>query len=204
MMGNREKLPQGRRVVPRRTWGWTPVCYLMLLLGALAATASASACVPQPLLSVQPHASAQPGSNVTVTGISFGTATAEIRWNGIEGPLLATAEGPDFSTEITIPDVPAGLYTVIGIARQAGGGLDGTAAISFQVTDFSEAGEPSSPGAAVTAAPAPNHRHTAPDGSTTLSLRTAAVGGTGILLIGGLMGAWVMRRQAHTQAHGPE
>lgn len=108
--------------------------FLGLVLAAVLATAGAgAACVPQPLLLVQPAASGSPGAKLTAMGTTFGTGPAEVRWNALDGPLLGTGTGPDFSVELTVPDVPDGLYTLVGIARSSGGGIAGTARATLRV-----------------------------------------------------------------------
>lgn len=47
----------------------------------------------------------------------------EIRWNGTDGPLIGTAMGPDFVTNIAIPEAPDGLYTVVVLSRDVDGGV---------------------------------------------------------------------------------
>lgn len=48
----------------------------------------------------------------------FSGGPVEIRWNSATGPLLATATGPDFSTDVTIPDAPPGSYVVLAVGRE--------------------------------------------------------------------------------------
>lgn len=103
---------------------------VLVLLGA----AAAWACVPQPIISsVQPRASGQAGGQVTVVGDNFDQAPVEIRWNGVQGPLLGTSNGPSFSIPVTIPDDVEGLYVLTALSRQPGGGVGGTARASFQL-----------------------------------------------------------------------
>ncbi len=117
--------------------GWRGLYrYLAALgfLGVVIATASLGwACVPQPLVSVQPMASGPPGGQVTVNALAI-TGPAEIRWSAPDGPLLATAAGPSFSVPITIPDVPRGLYSLVVVERQPGGSLGSSGIVAFEVT----------------------------------------------------------------------
>lgn len=53
------------------------------------------------------------GTNVSLQGSNFAFgAPVEVRWGSPDGPLLATAVGGDFVTQITIPDVAPGLYSI--------------------------------------------------------------------------------------------
>ncbi|MGH9151540.1 MAG: hypothetical protein ACRD03_03830, partial [Acidimicrobiales bacterium] len=105
------------------------------LLGGVVGMQSAWACVPQPrLVAVLPDSSGPPGTEVTVDGLGFDRGRAEVRWNSRDGALLASADGPDFSATITIPDVPAGLYALIVLSRQPGGAIGNTARAAFEVT----------------------------------------------------------------------
>jgi hypothetical protein len=130
-----------------RTAAWA--VGLLVLLGA----AAAWACVPQPIISsVQPRASGPAGGQVTVVGDNFDRAPVEIRWNGVQGPLLGTGNGPIFSIPVTIPDDVEGLYVLTALSRQPGGGVGGTARASFQVQGAS--GEAATAPAAQPAPPA--------------------------------------------------
>ncbi len=102
-----------------------------LLLVVVSGGSLARACLPQPLISLQPKSSGPPGAEITVNARTINDR-AEIRWNAPDGPLLGTATGPAFSVPITIPDVPRGLYTLVVIERQPDGGLgsSGTAAVA--------------------------------------------------------------------------
>lgn len=112
------------------------------VLAALAALAPAWACVPQPTItSVQPRASGPAGAEVTVAGENFEDGPVELRWNEVQGPLLGESDGPAFSIPVTVPDDPEGLYVLIALSRQAGGGVGATARTSFLV------GEPAAPSA---------------------------------------------------------
>jgi hypothetical protein len=68
-----------------------------------------------------------------VEGVGFDQGPIEIRWNGSAGPELAKTNGPTFSTEVTIPESPEGLYALIVLARKADGSLGNTGTAAFQV-----------------------------------------------------------------------
>jgi len=60
-------------------------------------------------------ASTTPTAAVRGSGAAAG-ATVELRWNGIEGPVIGRAKADQsgaFSAEASIPDVSPGIYTVI-------------------------------------------------------------------------------------------
>ena len=107
------------------------------LLASLVVTVGVAwACSPSANINVEPRA-ALAGSAVTVEGTSFlRDRPVEIRWSsgeGDEGPLLATARGPDFSTDVTIPDVPPGTYYVLATTRNEQGDVEGRAVAAFAV-----------------------------------------------------------------------
>lgn len=136
----------------------------------LAGTASAWACVPQPGILVQPTSSGAAGTEVTIIGKAFGDAMAEIRWNALDGELLGALPGPDFTTSVTIPQAPPGLYTLIAIVRGADGSVADTARAPFEVVEAgasvgSAAGPANSP--LTSPSPAPER---ASSGLTTVTL----------------------------------
>lgn len=150
------------------------------------AAAAAWACVPQPLLSLEPSGSAPPGAEVTVKGNDISGATAEIRWNDPEGPLLAKVTGRSFAVPVKIPDVPEGLYTLMVIGRLTDGTVSGTGRASVLVT----ASGGSVGRSAVTPAPAVN-------GSSATSSGLSpglAVAGAGLLALGAGCGVGFSRR----------
>lgn len=104
------------------------------------------ACVPQPLINLQPNASGPAGSQVTVNGLALGQGTVEVRWNAVDGPLLAQGTGPTVSGSITIPETADGLYSVIAFNRGPDGTVGSTGRASFEVrAPGAPAGEASSP-----------------------------------------------------------
>lgn len=84
----------------------------------LAWQAQAWACQPIQLVSILPRSSGPVGSAITVQGENF-NGPVEIRWNSIEGPLLATVQDATVPTTVRVPSVPGGLYLVIMLTRQA-------------------------------------------------------------------------------------
>lgn len=109
---------------------------LALLLSAAIAvgvTLPAWACVPQPLVTIEPAASGPAGSEVTVEGVAL-NGRVEVRWNAIDGPLLATGSGPEISAAVAIPSVSPGLYSVVVVEREPGGGLGSSGRAAFLVT----------------------------------------------------------------------
>jgi len=177
---------------------WSCAGLLAVIVVAAGATCAAWACVPQPLIVVQPNASGRPGAHVTVSGINFPLGVVEIRWNGLEGPKLAeSAAGSDFSLPVTIPTAAEGLYTLVGVGRAPDGSVAGTVArAAFLV--------PGGPGPAASGAPDSNTgsldgRSTATgDSSTKVNPFAAAAGGAGLVAIGGVGGALMARRRRPT------
>lgn len=90
---------------------------------------------PAALVLVRPQPSGPPGSAVSVVGIGFDDAEAvEVRWGTLDGGLLGSAAGPDFVVPITVPDLGAGLYSIIALSRRSDGGVGAAAATAFLVT----------------------------------------------------------------------
>jgi len=101
----------------------------------LAWVATAWACVPvRSLVSVTPQSSGPSGTQVTVSGVGFGSGDVEIRWNRPDGPQLAKTSGPEFSVPVTIPDAADGLYTLVAMTRAKDGGVDNAGVAPFLVT----------------------------------------------------------------------
>lgn len=71
------------------------------------------------------------GSIVTVTaGETSAPGPVTIRWNGTDGPVLATTNGPSFSVRVRIPaDAELGVGTVVAVQEGASVGRD-----AFEVT----------------------------------------------------------------------
>ncbi|MGH9279929.1 MAG: hypothetical protein ACRD12_17750, partial [Acidimicrobiales bacterium] len=118
------------------------------LLGALAAAvvvvtgAMAYACTNLATLNLS-SATGKPGDSIIVTGSSFRmpanvTTGVQIRWNGVDGPVLAEAT-PDkagtFSTTMTVPEAQPDVYVIVATLRDArGADTSGTPArAQFQV-----------------------------------------------------------------------
>lgn len=62
-----------------------------------------------------------PGSQTVVEGRRFEPGPVQLRWNTADGPLLATATGPEFSVPVTVPDAPDGVAFVIAVQRDSKG-----------------------------------------------------------------------------------
>lgn len=110
---------------------WLGLGTAVLVLGV---TGLAWACGPQADMRVQPT-SGPAGSEATVQGAGFPeNAPVEVRWEAINGQLLGTAQGPDFSMAVTIPEVGEGTYTIV--ARPVGEAAYDrpTASAAFTVT----------------------------------------------------------------------
>jgi hypothetical protein len=156
---------------------------------------TAWACVPQPFISLRPDASGSSGEQVSAAGINFGDDTVDLRWNGIDGPLLAKAQGPSFSTSVTVPGASDGLYTILAIPRAPDGAVHGSvAAAVFQVVSTGRAR-----GGTGTATGQRNTRSTtSPSGS--LNAVAAAIGGAGLLVLGICAGLALSRRRRRAAA----
>lgn len=105
-------------------------CALTLVAGS-----RAWACVPQPNVLVQPRSSGPTGTHVQVVGENFGGSPLEVRWNAVDGDLLAKTKGPSFTADVVVPaKASEGLYTLLVVARGTQGEVVDTARAAFQVT----------------------------------------------------------------------
>ncbi len=94
--------------------------------------ALAWACTPQSHIDLG-ATSGHPGDSIAVSGNAFLSGPVEIHWNSSTGPLLATATGPAFTVNVTLPKVAAGVYYLHGVARDSTGNIAGDAARALQV-----------------------------------------------------------------------
>lgn len=158
---------------------------LMALMVFTLATlgAQASACVPQPYILVQPRSSGPPGTNVDVVGNTFEAEVVEVRWNMLDGALLAQASGPSFLASITIPDDPEGLYTLLAISRGAQGEIVDVARTAFSVTSTGPGNEE---------APPPVQSPAEPSSSSPV---LPMLVGAGLVAVAGTGGALLARRR---------
>src|SRR4051794_7645607 len=125
---------------------------VVLAAAGLGVAALAWACTPQAYISLSPS-SGPPGTVVTVTGSRFvADGRVELRLNSVDSAPVATATGPSFSVQVTIPqDVQPGATVLIGAT---GYDQDGQA-VSQPATGYRVAGP-------AAAAPAPAPATTAP------------------------------------------
>lgn len=173
--------------VPARPRSVLRVIALCSLAFAMFSGGTSWACVPQPQVFVRPYASGPSGAQVTVEGLNFSAGDAEVRWNGLDGDLLASAAGGQFSLPVTIPQAEPGLYVVTALTRDNEGVVNTSAVASFQVTG---------PTGAVALPPSStNTRSDPPDrpASSTTPGALAVVGALG-MLGGALSGALVVVR----------
>ena len=110
---------------------------LSLMATIVAGGAIAWACSPNANISLSPQ-SGPPGSEVTVSGSQFTSkgsgAAVEIRWNQLNGEVLATTTGPTFSVSVTIPEDAAGTSRIFAIGRAPDGDMVGSDVAEVQVT----------------------------------------------------------------------
>jgi len=169
------------------------LCFMAAAVGMVALAARGWACVPQPLVTVHPQASGSSGSEVTVEGVAMAGAT-EIRWNGVDGPRLATTTGTSFSVPVTIPPAGEGLYAIVAFERRPDGSIGSSGSAAFQVTpEPDRGGEPrSSPSTSTPAQAGPSPASSQSAGGGTA---LAVVGGVVLLALGALGGAVLSRRR---------
>ena len=77
-------------------------------------------------------ASGPPGTEFLITGTGFAPGLVELHWGSQTGPIIATAEGPDFSVSATVPDSPPNSHPVVAVVTD--GSAVSTSSASFQVT----------------------------------------------------------------------
>lgn len=169
---------------------WLPAVLLVLGVGL----SPAFACAPQPLISLDPRASSGSGAAVGLDGLRFSVGPVEVRWNTVDGPLLATATGPDFHADVRIPEAPPGLYALVVLSRGADGSVGLLSRASFEVTDGS--GLPATTPARATGAPPAR-----PAGGRS-GLAVAGMLGAGALG-GGTFGVWAGRRSRRGRRPSP-
>lgn len=167
------------------------VLVIAVLLGIGAG--GAAACVPQPKLVVlHPQSSGPAGAQVTVEVVGLDPGPAEVRWNGIDGELLAQATGPDFSVPVEIPEAEDGLYNVVVLSRHPSGALGNTAVVSFLVDSSSGAAAPRQWSTSTTAATSGRPPAARPAGlSTGAGVALAAA----FLAVGMMATAYLARRR---------
>ena len=99
---------------------------------------TASACVTDDWIRIDDVAGAGPGSPLVVHGGGLAPGTAQLRWNGMSGEVLATAGvGADgrFTASLVIPDVSvAGRYSVVVVQEPVQGGTRGWAYADIVLT----------------------------------------------------------------------
>ena len=172
----------------RRLVGWVAASGPVAV--AVVGGSIAWACVPQPLITLSPMASGTAGTEVMVNGYSV-NGRAELRWNALDGPLLATAQGPTFSAPVKIPPGAPGLYTVLVLQRDATGAIGSTGRAAFEV--ISDSPPPPGPVQPPTTVAAPR------SSSTSVPAGTAALGGAALLSLGALGGTLAARRRSRRQ-----
>ncbi len=158
----------------------------IFVIGAYCASV-AWACVPQArLVTLQPSSSGPPGADVTVEVVGFDPGPAEVRWNSFNGVLLATGDGPNFSVSVTVPQAGDGLYSVVVIARQPGGGIGNASSTPFQVVTSSGGSSDRVTGSK--AVEGPRSVGSARADTSVLSLSVAFLFGGGLVALGVLGG----------------
>ncbi|MGH2810401.1 MAG: hypothetical protein ACRDIA_05915 [Actinomycetota bacterium] len=104
------------------------------LVIVLAFAAVAWACTLSAYLEAANPQKGSAGAATTVKGGSFNPGEVQIRWNSPDGPLVATASGPSFSTELKVPSWgEAGTHYLVAIQRDASGTIVGKGSTAFEV-----------------------------------------------------------------------
>ncbi|MBW3643424.1 MAG: hypothetical protein KY447_10970 [Actinobacteria bacterium] len=132
---------------------------------------------------------------MTVAALGFDPGRAEVRWNAGDGELLGTANGPDFSVGVTIPQVAEGLYHVVVLARSPGGEIGNTSTVSFEVTG--EAG--AAAGASSPPASQPRGEPVSTSSSPTSAMAALLFAAGGGLVALGFLGGILLSRQGRKE-----
>lgn len=179
----------------RRIWA-----VVATALGVAGLAAQAWACVPQPLVYIEPLSSGPAGSQVTVNASAI-SGEAEVRWNGLDGPELAKASGAHFAVPVTIPaDAREGLYAIVVLTRTAGGGVTSTGRAAFLVTP---PGGPAAGGSATGGTAAPGSNPEAKRSSNGVSGAGLVLGVAGVLVVGLALGAVIGRVAKRSSGNPP-
>lgn len=187
-----EAVTKGRRQLDCLSWvGGRLLGALCLLTTSVVGTAAQGwACIPQPLLWVEPRSSASSGAQVTVKGVTFKDAPIEIRWNGVDGPLLDRVTGPSFSATVSVPPAESGTYSIVAFARDQGGGVGASAQVAFTVAG----GGGGTVAPETTSRPSPT-RETSWRLSRGSGIALLLVSGLALSIIGGAVGALIGKRR---------
>ena len=195
-MGNRKRA----RIVGVAALAWilgvagvafacTPITSMRVTPAGVAATAGAD--------KTDSKASAKPGETVTVTvlnGADAFSGGAEVRWNSMNGPLLATVNQRNFSVPVEVPtQARPGVYYLVVAAPEPSGGVVGKAVTTLMVTSSDE------PAAAPAQSPwdSPSATPTAADTiSTKFALGLALLSVGLVILFAGVTVNVVGRRRA--------
>lgn len=122
-----------------------PRVNLVVALAALVLVGLAGvawACTPHATLTPVGIASGPSGSLVPMAGKATTQEAVELRWDGVDGQLVGQVpvseiDGGEFATEITVPEVDPGVYSIVAV-----NGDRGVARAAFEVTAGSAPPEP--------------------------------------------------------------
>lgn len=104
------------------------------------------ACTPHATITPVGIASGPSGSVVAMAGKVNTQDSVEVRWGGVSGQLVGQVpagdlDGGEFSTEITVPEVDPGVYSIVAV-----NGDRGVARAAFEVTAGSASPGPAAAG----------------------------------------------------------
>ena len=112
---------------------------LVLVLGITSAAWACTGSPPQ--ISALAPQMGLAGSEVRVAGGNF-AGPVELRWNSVNGPLLATAvDGASFAVPVTIPaDAQPGIFYVVAVQRTSAGDVLTKVSQTFEVAAPADSG----------------------------------------------------------------
>lgn len=194
---------------------------MVLATGAIAAMGMAAAsagwaCSANLSVNTLPLLAGPPGSEVRVSGSATNGGPVELRWDGLNGPVLATARpAPGGSTangtawpyaaSVKIPDALPGTHYIV-VQSSTGDGTDGGSTTSswtraaFNIPQSGPVPDPSAPAEDDSSRRLWNGRDSgtrATDGGLGAGLVLLGIGGVGLAGAAGLLG--LRRHKAHVE-----
>lgn len=113
------------------------------LIPAVVVAGLAWACTPQAEFTQFSPSSGGPGTVVTIAGRNFvANQPITIHWGSASGPVIGTAQGPEFSTTVTVPQAPGDVYAIVAVTTGPNPSLTGQGRGAFtMVTPSAPSGQ---------------------------------------------------------------
>jgi hypothetical protein len=113
------------------------------LIPVFVAAGLAWACTPQAEFTQFSPSSGGPGTVVAIAGRNFvANQPITIHWGSASGPVIGTAQGPEFSTTVTVPQAPGDVYAIVAVTTGPNPSLTGQGRGAFtMVTPSTPSGQ---------------------------------------------------------------